>query len=230
MVRRRSVASIVAAVALSVATILAVAIPAQAITLEEKLAALQRFSQPNATSYNEWHNAWANQGEWSEYGFDWSTDLCSSSPDQPLGFDFRMACTRHDFGYRNYKAVGQFDPNKSRIDDAFYFDMKQVCAGYSTIPRGTCNSLAWTYYQAVKQFGSIVVSDKSDKTVIVRVDRRVMHPLYKKYITRSKKYAVHDETNRYKTGDMVRIRECRPISKRKCWEVIWEPAAEAAAG
>jgi small subunit ribosomal protein S17 len=62
-----------------------------------------------------------------------------------------------------------------------------------------------------------VVSDKADKTIVVRVDRRVMHPLYKKYITRY-------ETNRYKTGDLVRIQECRPISKRKRWEVVWEPA------
>ena len=69
-----------------------------------------------------------------------------------------------------------------------------------------------------------VVSDKGDKTVIVRVERRLMHPLYKKYITRSKKFAAHDETNRYKIGDQVRIRECRPISKRKCWEVLVEAA------
>ena len=69
-----------------------------------------------------------------------------------------------------------------------------------------------------------VVSDKCDKTVIVRVERRFMHPLYKKYITRSKKYAAHDEANRFKVGDQVRIRECRPISKRKCWEVLVEPA------
>ena len=69
-----------------------------------------------------------------------------------------------------------------------------------------------------------VVSDKSDKTVIVRVERRLMHPLYKKYITRSKKYAAHDEANRFKVGDQVRIRECRPISKRKSWEVLVEAA------
>jgi small subunit ribosomal protein S17 len=69
-----------------------------------------------------------------------------------------------------------------------------------------------------------VVSDKSDKTVIVRVERRFMHPLYKKYITRSKKYAAHDEANRFKVGDQVRIRECRPISKRKSWEVLVEAA------
>jgi small subunit ribosomal protein S17 len=69
-----------------------------------------------------------------------------------------------------------------------------------------------------------VVSDKCDKTVIVRVERRFMHPLYKKYITRSNKYAAHDEDNRCKVGDQVRIRECRPISKRKCWEVLGEAA------
>ena len=69
-----------------------------------------------------------------------------------------------------------------------------------------------------------VVSDKGDKTVIVRVERRFMHPLYKKYITRSKKYAAHDEGNRFKIGDQVRIRECRPISKRKSWEVLAEAA------
>jgi small subunit ribosomal protein S17 len=68
----------------------------------------------------------------------------------------------------------------------------------------------------------LVVSDKADKTIIVRVDRRVMEPLYKKYITRSKRYAAHDEQNRCKIGDVVHIRECRPISKRKRWEVLAE--------
>jgi small subunit ribosomal protein S17 len=67
-----------------------------------------------------------------------------------------------------------------------------------------------------------VVSDKMDKTIVVRVERQVMHPIYKKYIKRSKKYAAHDETNACKTGDVVRIRECRPISKRKHWELLRE--------
>jgi len=66
----------------------------------------------------------------------------------------------------------------------------------------------------------IVVSDKMDKTVTVQVERRFTHPLYKKVIRRSKKYAAHDETNSVKTGDRVSIRECRPISKRKRWEVV----------
>ena len=69
-----------------------------------------------------------------------------------------------------------------------------------------------------------VVSDGGDKTVVVRVERRFMHPLYKKYITKSKKYAAHDEDNACKTGDKVRIRECRPLSKRKHWEVLGDVA------
>ena len=69
----------------------------------------------------------------------------------------------------------------------------------------------------------IVVSDVQDKTVVVRVERRVMHPIYKKFITRSKKYAAHDEGNVHKTGETVRIEESRPISKRKCWLVIGGP-------
>ena len=65
-----------------------------------------------------------------------------------------------------------------------------------------------------------VVSDKMDKTVTVQVERRFKHTLYKKFIRRSKKYAAHDETNAVKVGDVVKIQECRPISKRKKWEVV----------
>ena len=69
-----------------------------------------------------------------------------------------------------------------------------------------------------------VVSDKTDKTVTVRIDRQFTHPLYKKVIRRSKKYAAHDAENRYKEGDKVRIQECAPISKSKRWEVVYEGA------
>lgn len=68
----------------------------------------------------------------------------------------------------------------------------------------------------------VVVSDKGDKTIVVRVQRRVEHPVYKKYITKSKKFSAHDENNQYKIGEVVRIRECRPISKTKCWETFVE--------
>ena len=65
------------------------------------------------------------------------------------------------------------------------------------------------------------------KAVVVRVERRVMHPVYKKFIMRSKKYAAHDEHNTHKVGDQVRIEESRPISKRKRW-VVLEGASEGA--
>lgn len=65
-----------------------------------------------------------------------------------------------------------------------------------------------------------ITSDKMDKTVTVSVERRIMHPLYKKFIRRSKKYAAHDERNLCRIGDTVRIEECTPISKRKTWLVV----------
>jgi len=66
----------------------------------------------------------------------------------------------------------------------------------------------------------VVVSDKMDKSVVVNIERRTQHPLYKKFIKRSKKYVAHDENNTCKEGDVVEIQECRPISKRKNWEVV----------
>jgi small subunit ribosomal protein S17 len=74
----------------------------------------------------------------------------------------------------------------------------------------------------------VVVSDKMDKTVVVRVERRVMHPVYKKFIRRSKKYHAHDENNTYKVGDTVWIEESRPLSKTKAWVVVTEGARAGA--
>ncbi len=68
----------------------------------------------------------------------------------------------------------------------------------------------------------IVVGDRNDKTVVVSVERRVMHPLYKKYIRRTNRFHAHDAQNQFTVGDRVRIRECRPISKLKRWEVLYE--------
>ena len=65
-----------------------------------------------------------------------------------------------------------------------------------------------------------VVSDKNDKTVVVKVERRFTHPLYKKTVRRSKNYKAHDETNVKKVGDLVSIQESRPISKDKRWIII----------
>ena len=66
----------------------------------------------------------------------------------------------------------------------------------------------------------VVVSDKQDKTVVVSVERQVMHPVYKKFVKKSKKFAAHDENNQYKIGDRVSIEECRPISKTVSWTLV----------
>lgn len=66
----------------------------------------------------------------------------------------------------------------------------------------------------------VVVSKSGDKTVKVKVVRRVMHPVYKKIVTRTKNYAAHDEGNKFKVGDSISIQECRPISRSKRWEVL----------
>ena len=65
-----------------------------------------------------------------------------------------------------------------------------------------------------------VVSDKNTKTVVVKVERRFTHPMLGKTVRRSKKYHAHDEKGEFKAGDVVRIRECKPLSKLKSWEVV----------
>lgn len=72
-----------------------------------------------------------------------------------------------------------------------------------------------------------VVSDVQDKTIVVQVVRRVKDPLYGKFVTKTNKFAAHDEGNAFKVGDIVSIEECRPISKRKSWKVITNAPAEA---
>jgi small subunit ribosomal protein S17 len=71
----------------------------------------------------------------------------------------------------------------------------------------------------------VVVSDKGDKTVVVKVERTIVHPLLKKIVRRSKRYHAHDESNAYKTGESIKIIECAPKSKLKTWEVL--PKASA---
>ena len=66
-----------------------------------------------------------------------------------------------------------------------------------------------------------VTSNKANKTITVLVERKIMHPMYKKFVTKSKKFAAHDNENKHKVGDIVNIRECAPISKNKRFEVIY---------
>ncbi|GAA0463911.1 hypothetical protein Aca07nite_60170 [Actinoplanes capillaceus] len=159
---RRAALRLLLAAALAALTVLGPAGPAFAVTTAEKLAVLSSFTQTSGTSYNTWNAARQNQGAWSAYAFDWSTDYCSASPDNPLGFDFKLSCWRHDFGYRNHKAMGIFAANKSRVDSAFYEDLKRKCATYAAVVRPACYSLAWTYYQAVSVFGSLAAVTEQD--------------------------------------------------------------------
>jgi small subunit ribosomal protein S17 len=73
----------------------------------------------------------------------------------------------------------------------------------------------------------VVVSDKQDKTIVVKVERRFLHPVMKKTVRRTKNYHAHDEKNAHKVGDQVRIEESRPLSKLKNWVVVGEAAAKA---
>jgi small subunit ribosomal protein S17 len=81
-----------------------------------------------------------------------------------------------------------------------------------------------------RQLQGVVVSDKSDKTVVVDVERRFTHPLLKKTVRRTKKYQAHDPENRFKVGDRVVIQESRPISKSKKWIVVGEEVPAGSAG
>ncbi|MBU7596753.1 phospholipase [Streptomyces sp. P38-E01] len=149
---RRTVMTGMAATGIALATVLGTATAANAAPAD-KPQVMSSFTQTSASSYNAWSAADGNRGAWSAYNFNWTTDLCSWSPDNPLGFPFNRSCARHDFGYRNYKAIGAFPANKARIDNAFHEDLKRVCNSYSGATKTACTSLAWTYYQAVKNLG-----------------------------------------------------------------------------
>lgn len=85
---------------------------------------------------------------------DWSSDACSWSPDEPLGYEFTQSCLRHDFGYRNYQDQDRFtEPHRLRIDDRFRADMYTRCDGDVT-----CQGVANVYYFAVRQFGDVATS------------------------------------------------------------------------
>ncbi|MER7801088.1 phospholipase [Streptomyces parvulus] len=149
--RRRITAAALTSAALALSAMVATSASAAPA---DKAQVLANWTQTSASSYNAWTAARANQGAWSAYGFNWSTDYCSTSPDNPFGFPFKTSCARHDFGYRNYKEAGTFSANKARVDSAFYADLKRVCAAYSGATRTSCDATAWTYYQAVDKLGS----------------------------------------------------------------------------
>jgi Prokaryotic phospholipase A2 len=155
-------------------TVLAVLLPgtvAFAATTAQKLSVLARWTQPTAASYQAWNDARLHRAKWASYRFDWSTDYCTASPERPLGYDFTLACVHHDFGYRNYNALGRFAANKDRLDTVFYADLRRVCGTYRLVLQPACYGLAWTYYQAVHVFGSLAAVSPSD---IQRIDRSMI--------------------------------------------------------
>jgi small subunit ribosomal protein S17 len=81
-----------------------------------------------------------------------------------------------------------------------------------------------------RQLQGTVVSDKNDKTIVVKVERRFTHPVLKKTVRRTKNYQAHDAENRFKVGDIVLIEESRPISKSKRWVVVGEQSAAGQLG
>jgi hypothetical protein len=156
---RRSIVVFVSALALLApagAARAATAVPA------DKLTVLASWTQTTAASTNTWLSARGNQAAWADYQFDWTTDYCSDSPDNPLGYDFTLPCAHHDFGYRNYKAVDLFPGTKDRRDTRFYDDLRRKCATYTSILQPPCYSLAWTYYEAVHLFGSLTAVKTKD--------------------------------------------------------------------
>src|SRR6266511_945824 len=158
----RRLVTLTLSTATTLVVVLGMASAASAATAEQRLTVLGTFTQSPLSSYDSWNSARQNQGVWVDYAYDWSTDFCSASPDQPLGFDFR---------YRNYKALGQFASNKDHVDSAFYADLKRKCATYNFFVRPSCYSLAWTYYEAVHFFGSLVVDSAAiDRAAALKAD------------------------------------------------------------
>ncbi|MFI0258319.1 phospholipase [Streptomyces sp. NPDC017056] len=148
----RRLAAALSAPAVAVTLLVAGAAPVQAAPADRSRV-LAGWTQTAASSYGNWLAARADQARWAAYGFDWTTDHCSKSPDNPFGFPFETSCARHDFGYRNYKKAGTFGTNKPRLDSALYEDLKRVCGKYTGAKKTSCTALAWTYYEAVKKLG-----------------------------------------------------------------------------
>jgi hypothetical protein len=115
-----------------------------------KMDVLAQWTQPTAASFQAWDAARVDQPAWQAYGFTWTSDDCTGSPDRPAGFDFRLACRRHDFGYRNYRAVGALAEHKDRLDRAFHADLSRTCRKYRLVVRPVCALIALTYFVAVR--------------------------------------------------------------------------------
>ena len=121
----------------------------------DRLAYIKRTGWGTVSNYNTQYNAY--NGTTRPYtGLDWSRDGCSAPDGVGLGYreDFRPACNVHDFAYRNLKVYQRTDANRATSDDAFYTNMKAICAAKSWYARPACYSAAYAYYQGVRIGGS----------------------------------------------------------------------------
>jgi hypothetical protein len=139
-------------IAAAVVAVLAVPVSASA-SMPDKPALLAKWTQPTAAAFADWQAARSDRESWKAYGFIWTTDYCTGAPERPIGFDFRLPCARHDFGYRNYRAAGTLARHKGRLDRAFRQDLNSACGRYRMVLRPFCRGLAWTYYRAVRRYG-----------------------------------------------------------------------------
>ncbi|KAJ6785525.1 hypothetical protein PWT90_03816 [Aphanocladium album] len=125
---------------------------------------------------------------------DWSSDGCSSSPDNPFGFPFEPACQRHDFGYRNFKAQNRFDSGgRSRIDSNFKTDLNFQCEKVSA--KGSCRALANVYYAAVRMFGGFAKRDEDSSAALDVAAEESAEDLIAQYYSALQEYrqAVKDD-------------------------------------
>lgn len=121
----------------------------------DRLAYIKRTAWGTVSNYNSQYAAYS--GTALPYaGLDWSRDGCSAPNGLGLGYreDFRPACNVHDFGYRNLKVYQRTDANRLSTDDAFYTNMKAICAAKSLLARPACYSAAYAYYEGVRVGGS----------------------------------------------------------------------------
>jgi hypothetical protein len=119
----------------------------------DRQSLLLAWTSVGADSYRDWNAARTDPDRRYGFRFDWSTDYCTGGPDQPNGYDFRLACWRHDFGYRNYRAGSGLRPHKNRVDAAFHADMMRVCDREPPANRRDCARIANAYHWAVRVFG-----------------------------------------------------------------------------
>jgi hypothetical protein len=133
---RTRIPAVVTALAGTFLLVLGSASPARAVTQAQKLSQAVTWTSISAASQSAWNGARVNRAPWAAFAFDWSTDYCSQSPDKPLGFDFKLSCHRHDFGYRNFKALNVFRAH-NRAWTTRSTSTSSRCARGTPVPRSS---------------------------------------------------------------------------------------------